>query len=181
MKFINRVFYKIEKFVDNLESLPRRFVRRTNKLIDFIKLGWEDYDWDYGYTYELLHYKFKKQAEYFEKSGLVEGSDYMAKVCRVLYKSIERFEEKGDFDFFSKYMEKKLPFKTDWKFVPSDRPGFSTTIWVYEGTDIPISTADAELKSKMIRRAANFEQRMKKKYRKIFYKTMYKNMEKLWD
>lgn len=167
--------------LDDLLRKVKRFVNRANKLIDFIKLGWEDNDWDYGYTYKILHYKFKKQAEYFEKSGLVDGSDYMAKVCRVLYKSIERFEEKEGFDFFTMYMDKKLPFKTDFKFVPAEHSDYSTMISVYAGTDIPLSTSDMELKSKIVRRAANFEYRMKKKYRKIFYRTMYKNMEKLWD
>jgi hypothetical protein len=167
--------------IERIISKAKRFKRRVLKLIDFVKLGWEDNDWDYGYTYTLLHYKFKKQAEYFEKLGIAQDNKYTAKICRVLYKCIERFEQKEGFDYFNMYAEKKLPFKTDFKFIPLQDIDGSRLVTVYEGTDIPLSTADAELKLKIIRRAANFEHRMTKKYRKIFYKTMYKNMEKLWD
>lgn len=165
---------------DLLHSIKKAHFRIT-RLIDFIKLGWNDYDWDYGFTYTLLHYKFKKQAEYFAKSGIAQDHKHTAKACRVLYKSLSKFEQ-YDNDYFNKYMEKKLPFKYDMSFGKVNHSTeLSSVIWVYEGTNTPLSEADTALKLKIVGRAMRYEQRMIAKYRKIFYKTMDKYMERFWD
>lgn len=168
-----------DKEDDVIHELKKAYFRIT-RLIDFIKLGWNDYDWDFGYTYTFLHYKFKKQAEYFAKSGIAQDHKHTAKICRVLYKSLAKFEQHDD-DYFNKYMEKKLPFKYEMSFSKLDGKDLSRLVWVYKDTDIPLSEADTALKSKIVGRAMRYEQRMVSKYRKIFYRTMDKYMEKLWD
>ena len=178
---LNKINNWLKDKEDDIIHRVKKAYFRIVRLIDYIKLGWEDYDWDYGYTYNYLHFKFKKQAEYFAKSGIAQDHKHTAKVCRVLYKSLERFQQHND-DYFSKYMDKKLPFKYSMSFAKlNEETGMSRVIWVYEGTDIPLSEADSALKSKIVGRASRYEQRMVTKYRKVFYSTMDKYMEKLWD
>lgn len=180
MKTIKRWYYKLEQFVLHLDTFPERFANRALKLWDFIKLGWNDNDWDYEYTYELLRYKFKKQEEYFLNSNIAVDNIKSAKIARVLNKSLDRFNG-NKFDYYEKYREKHLPFKVDFAFIPAEDPNYRTMIWVYEDSKIPLSTSDLELMQSVSNKAAKYERRMVKKYRKIFYRTMYKHMEELWD
>lgn len=168
----------MDQILEQLERYYTRFIHRACKLIDFIKLGWNDYDWDYARVLSLLDYKFRKMEVLFKEHGSAENSLKMAKVCRVLYKSLDKY---NDVEYYEKYMNKKAPFRVKWGFIPSDKEGYNQMIWLKEDTGVRLTEEENEIHSKYVRRAGNFEMRMKKKYKRIFFRTFSKYLEKLWD
>ena len=174
----------------NMDAIPdvtwikrkyNRIAHRITKLIQYIKLGWNDNDWDYGYTYDIIKYKLECQLKMFETSDIHTENDFSAKVCRVALKALDRFQY-DKFEYHSNYAEKNLPFKYDMSFVPSpDNLGCSRVIWVYEDSKEPLSVLDSELKNKVVLEAIGLEQRMHKKYKDLFYNLLNKHMDTLWD
>jgi hypothetical protein len=167
MEIFKRIEYKYNKFVF-----------RVQKLIAFIKLGWNDEDWDHQYLLDILDYKFKAIEKRFTEHQIIQDSKYYAKVARVLHRSLEKAYND---DYHIKYMDKKAPFQLDWKFVPADEPGFTRCIWVKSDTKEELTEQENEAYEKVSKRAYKYHARMKKKYKKIFFRTLYKNLDKLWD
>lgn len=174
----------------NLDAIPdrswikRKYDRiqhRITKLFQFIKLGWNDNDWDYGYTYDILKYKLECQLDTFNNSPIHMENTFSAKVCRVALKALDKFHY-DKFEYHSNYAEKNLPFKYKMSFVPSpDIQGCSRMVWVYEDSEQPLALVDLELKNKVGREAIALEQRMHKKYKDLFYNLLNKHMDTLWD
>ena len=48
------------------------FVFRVMKLWQFIKLGWNDYDYDFAFLLGLERYKLRRMSEYFKRKPLAE-------------------------------------------------------------------------------------------------------------
>jgi hypothetical protein len=160
----------------------RRFSRRVDKLIQFIKLGWNDYDWDVAYLYTVIDSKLDSMGRHFSQHGISEDNDKTIQKLRVLKKSLAKFQFD---DYGYKYQSKKLPFKVDFEFEEHDKTLNGEKLYgmysVYEGTKIKLSKEDQELYHKVLRQSIRFEVRMKKKYKKIFFKTLYKHERSLWD
>ena len=62
----------VEHVIDipyDIKVLFERFTHRMRKLIQFIKLGWDDYDWDHGYLTNILVYKLNAMSVYHKTRG----------------------------------------------------------------------------------------------------------------
>ena len=175
----------IEDFLDMLEDLPydiqfiyTRTIHRTRKLYDFIKLGWEDQDYDYGYLTDILKYKLDKMSLLHKNEGHAADHNIVAKRLRVASKALTLWQKD---DYHSKYCDKKECLAYDYISKPSGEKGFSQLIRVYEGTSIELTDYDEAAVRKIYANARKFETHMKKKYKKIFFRIMYKYYESFWD
>jgi len=160
----------------------RRAYKRAVKLVEFIKLGWEDRDWDYMYTYALLEYKIKKMETLFKESSIHDDHKFSQKVCRVLRKSMKKFLNE---DFYEDFLDKNCPIKYSSEVLPAVRESsgrqFYTMVDCIPGTKTPHTEADRYIISYYRIKAFEVERGMKKKYKAIFYNTLSKYMDTLWD
>jgi hypothetical protein len=162
----------------DIKIILKRFIYRINKLCDFIKLGWNDYDWDYQFMLDILEYKFKKMENQFKYHGVAEDSNKSEQICRVLHKSLSKYQNDN---YINKYKEKYLPFDVTFKITRNEDDSVIKLVTIRSDTLEELTEDETVLYHKVFRRGYKYEKRMKKKYKKIFFKTMYKHLEKLWD
>lgn len=160
-----------------------RFTRRTDKLIQFMRLGWNDYDSYYENLLDIMNSKFDSMGLFFSQRAYpCDNSDLAVKVCRVLKKSHSRWLNE---DYYDKFMNKKLPFKYIITLVETgnqfQNQSTYTTEVQYADTQIKLSDSDYKLYTKRSNQSHKFERRMRNKYKRIYFNTLYKHIEKLWD
>ena len=52
----------------------KRFFNKIIRILEFIKLGWRDEDWDYEYMLDLIEFKCKKMRKYLTNSDILNSS-----------------------------------------------------------------------------------------------------------
>lgn len=60
-----------------------RFFYRIEKMVQFLKWGWTDSDWDYAFLLELEQKKIKSMADVFEKENFFEGCEFVVRDMRI--------------------------------------------------------------------------------------------------
>jgi hypothetical protein len=165
--------------IEDVKELPytikydiKRFVYRAKKLLDFIKLGWNDEDYDSEYISNLITYKLETMSEYFIKCGHAESSDINAKRMRVASKALKQWHR---YDFACEYDRRhfvvKFEYDMDQQYL----------VKVFKGTKTPIGPILELAVKEQTREAIKYEKRMKKRYKKIFFKIMYNHYLEFWD
>lgn len=181
----------IKDFLDNyIVQYWNRFTRRVDKLIQFTKLGWNDYDWDQDYLTTVLDSKIDSMGRYFTQHGIdCSSKEHNIKVLRVLKKALDRWQAD---DYTDKYLAKKMgyPVRLELEQMSSvelkqrelSEDSNACIINKYHGwTGVMLTPDEVKEYNKQNMRAWKFEHRMKRKYKRIFFNTLYKNYESLWD
>ena len=52
----------------------KRFFKKIVRVLEFIKLGWQDEDWDFDYMLELIKFKCEKMRKYLTSSSILHDS-----------------------------------------------------------------------------------------------------------
>jgi hypothetical protein len=169
----------LEDLVFDVKELPytikydiKRFIYRAKKLLDFIKLGWNDEDYDSEFISDLIRYKLDTMSEYFIKSGHAKSNERNAKRMRVASKALKQWHR---YDFSCEYDRRhsivEFEYDMDQQYL----------VKVYKGTKTPLSPNHERIVKEQTREANKYEKRMKKRYKKIFFKIMYNHYLKFWD
>ena len=169
----------LEDLILDIKELPytikydiKRFIYRAKKLLDFIKLGWNDEDYDSEFISDLIRYKLDTMSEYFIKSGHVESNEINAKRMRVASKALKQWHR---YDFACEYDRRhsivEFEYDMDQQYL----------VKVYKGTKTQLSFNHERIVKEQTREAIKYEKRMKKRYKKIFFKIMYNHYLEFWD
>ena len=75
-----------------------RLWKRIKNIIRWIPVLWNDRDWDYHYTFEILKTKLKFQSKHFRKYGYHESSERDAERMELCIKLIDRVQNEYYFD-----------------------------------------------------------------------------------
>jgi len=97
LPFIKKVFYYLKLWF--IKKPKRFFLRNFYKLYvacEYAKFSWNNYDWDFAYTYELIHFKLKRVYKALEKGNAVQETEDM-KALKELTKIVYRLY-KGGYD-----------------------------------------------------------------------------------
>lgn len=171
----------VEYIVDipyDIGILFQRFNHRTRKLIQFIKLGWNDYDFDHGYLTDLLVYKLNAMSKYHKESGHTEDADKMAKQMRVAAKALQKYTDFNHATDYDRRNPSKINSEHSWNRTES---GLLSLKRVYTGTNLELSEEDIKIIREECRQSIRYEKRQLKRYKRIFFKLMYDNYLKWWD
>ena len=178
------ILERCEECITFLKYLPedvsykcKRAYKRVIKLSKFLALGWNDEDYDHSYLTDMLVYKLNAMSELQKKEGHGVTHLNIAKQLRVARKALQLWQKD---DYYINYIDKKE--KTAWEYAsfPSTE-GFFRLERVYTGTDLRVSEKDTIVIGKNSNAARRYEARMKKKYKRIFFRIMYKHYEQWWD
>lgn len=174
-QYIEIIKEDIVDFYDNLTGYYRRTKHRLQKLYDFLRLGWNDFDWDHGFLTNILLYKLRKMSEEHEKNGHAENSTEIAKLLRTARLSLYNWQKRDVRDrFIKEYMG----------LVPVVRMSHISPIYFtyyYPGTDSKLLPEDEKMYSEAISYAHKKERKYRHKYKRKFFKIMYENYERFWD
>lgn len=162
----------------DIKVLFQRLTHRTRKLIDFIKLGWNDYDFDHAYLTEVLVYKLNAMSKYHKESGHTVDADKMAKQLRVAAKALQKYTVLDHSLDYDRRNPSKVDSEYNWSRTDN---GLLSLRRVYTGTEVEISEEDAKIIREEMRQSMRYEKRQLKRYKRIFFKIMYDNYLKFWD
>lgn len=162
----------------DIKVLFQRFMHRTRKLVQFIKLGWNDYDFDHAYLTDLLVYKLNAMSKYHKESGHTEDADKMAKQLRVAAKALRKYTELDHAAVYDRRNPSKVNSEYSWGRTEN---GLLTLKRVYIGTNTEISENDSKIIQEEMRQSLKYEKRQLKRYKRVFFKIMYDNYLKFWD
>lgn len=162
----------------DIKVLFQRFTHRTRKLVQFIKLGWNDYDFDHAYLTDLLVYKLNAMSKYHKESGYSVDADKMAKQLRVAAKALQKYTELDHAADYDRRNPSKVNSEPSWCRTEN---GLLTLKRVYTGTNTEISEDDSMIIREERRQSMRYEKRQLKRYKRIFFKIMYDNYLKFWD
>lgn len=171
----------VEHVIDipyDIKVLFERFTHRMRKLIQFIKLGWDDYDWDHGYLTNILVYKLNAMSVYHKTRGHTVDADKMAKQLRVAAKALQKYTVLDHSLDYDRRHPSKVDSEHSWR---NTENGFLTLKRVYTGTNIEISEDDAKIIREEMKQSLRYEKRQLKRYRRIFFKITYDNYLTWWD
>ena len=121
MDEIRRLMYKIE-----------RFFSKIIRVLEFIKLGWEDEDWDFEYLLKLIEFKCKKMREDFNNSGFLTEEN--RRDIRIgLNKTLYFIDCYRDSSILYKDMYGEFPLEVSYRSVPCEN-GLSEMVSVNKKT-----------------------------------------------
>lgn len=62
----------------------KRQYRRLKRMWDFAKFGADNYDYDFGFVFKLLHFKLKRLKDALDKGFAIQGSEDMEALRRAI-------------------------------------------------------------------------------------------------
>ena len=173
VEFFEDTYSDICNIPDDISHSIFRGKQRIIKLVNFIKLGWEDEDWDHGYLTKMLTYKLNAMSNELHLRGHAEDSELRAKQLRVAAKALNLWQSDKFTDIYN--MDK---YETTWKSV-GDRTVSSHI--VHADTKIPLTEDELEIRAKELKESYKKQAKALKKYKLIFFKLIYRNYNNFWD
>lgn len=147
--------------------------QRIIKLVNFIKLGWNDEDWDHGYLTDLLEYKLNAMSNELKLRGHAEDSELRSKQLRVAAKALRLWQSERFADIYS--IDK---YEIVWE--PVGELTLSSKI-VHADSKIELTSKELDIRQKELNECYKKQRRAAKKYKLIFFKLMYRNYNNFWD
>ena len=153
----------------------KSFFQKIKRLIKFTPIIWNSYDWDYAYSVDLFKFQLLRMADYMEKNGHLENSDYNAQrirtVCRLMDKVYnEEYIDQAYGELESLYGKGIFRFKT----IPTEN-GMYTLSMVYES--YPNASEIEETRRLLYQKA----QEKQDKAHRLLWKLIEHNIREWWD
>lgn len=164
------LYYKIKDSVlDFLYYPPKSWFKKIHKIIKYIPILWDDYDFDYSYIYKLLRFKlvrtYKAINEGFEVSKDKDKRlKPLARCIQLLENLIENNYNKKQMDLY----HKKYPYVND--FVKDEK-----------GNLVSKPSKDSAKKYQMLRRVMKEEGRLMNKDKRELFDLMTIHIHSWWS
>ncbi len=174
-------WYPFGKLLRNIwMTLVWQWVRRITRVVQWVPVLWNNYDWDYCYILKVIDYKLARTQRAL-KNGMCEEEHSKEKIAEIqevrdLIKKID------DYDFVSEEQKVFTEKYGDLKTICSEiegKPGYRSMTSYYTKTQgNPVLEKEAEEESTRIHKLE--EERNQQAYDKLF-SLMAKNIRGWWD
>lgn len=140
------------------------------------KTIWNDRNWDFQYTYEILREKIKFQKEYFQKSQLVLGWEDQVKQLAFCERILNRLiEDDYTTQAYTEQLETRIVETVKETTILN---GEEKTVWrLVDNRPKEIQ----EKEDKIMRDSWAWEEHWKERDKKLLYKMLEKYSEEWWD
>lgn len=153
----------------------KRFFKKIIRVIEFIKLGWHDEDWDFYYLLKLIEFKCTKMRSYLGNSQVLIDSD---KLDIIIGLNRTLYYIKCYTDPYILYKDKygEFPLEVSHRTVPCEN-GCYRMVTINKKTGAVLSEEEEKVYHEYIITLNNLEQ---ESWNKIF-ETISKEGQKWWD
>lgn len=164
---INKILYPI-----------KRKYNQIKRVIDFLPLIWNSFDFDYRYAIELFEYQLKRTADFLEsdKAYSLHAKQNAQKIRT--YLKLSKKINNGDYSLkYQKELEKLYGEKVlNWNFIPTEnRDGSSYMKYDYEFWD------NHEEIDKKHDELFKLSQAKEKRAEELLWKYLHHNIRNWWD
>lgn len=103
--------YIKEKLLYPVKIRYIRFVKSSKRAISYAKFGWNNYDWDMGYVYELMAFKLKRLYKCLENGHCVQKKEDMKALRQFTKIFIRLSRDRYDSKYYREHIIKwgKMP------------------------------------------------------------------------
>ena len=169
--------------MNNIKYFFVRKRQQIKRLMDFLPIIWNGYDFDYIYSIELFKHQLKRQADYLESGrAITMTANDKAKRIRTAIELLDKVYNEEYAMEFSDRIE-ALYGKTNFKFIPSDyiaEDGSNTyevKIWNEKAVDEKHQEGIDELRRQMML----LSREKQEKAHRILWKFIEHNIRHWWD
>lgn len=167
--------------------LPYFFRRKKNqiqRLLDFLPIIWNGFDFDYIYTIELFKKSLERQANYLESdTAMTESAKMNAQKIRTAIRLIDKvYQQEYTYEQFE--LIEKLYGKTQYDFIECDDTSRFNGEKVYELKSRNENAVDDEHQKeidKLKRQVFIHGLDMEKKAHRVLWKFIEHNIQRWWD
>lgn len=101
----------------------KRTYRKIKRVIDFLPILWNGYDFDYHYAIELFQHQLKRTADYMESDrAMALDADRRAKKIRTAVELLEKvYDDSYACEYQQRVTEKYGEDALDWYFEPTGK------------------------------------------------------------
>lgn len=183
LRYRDGFFYdKLDTFltfiVNTFHYAPRSFFRNLRRSVDYIKLGWNNYDWDSHYIYEVLQFKLKRTLKELESGHSIPNQYNELKALKLAIKLGDRLVE--DWNHYSQFrdLHDAKWGKLDMDFEPVED---SNNLRLISSRPNANTKEEKEQELSDFMTALKKDDRRKQRDREIYFKILAKYIEYMWD
>jgi hypothetical protein len=168
------------KFVEWIAEVTHplsRFLKRVKRLLEFIPIIWNSYDWDHSYATGLFSYQLQRMVKYLEKNQSHVGWEHDVSRMKTAIELIKRVDE----DYYSlqyydlieqKYGKHRIDF------IPIDNSDTLELSLRFEKEYTDQELADIEKEERFLMKESILKQ---EKAKRILWKFINHNIENWWS
>ena len=176
-----------------ISSYVRNIGTSIRNLIKWFPIVWRDRDWDHSFTYDVIQFKLEQQATYLAKRNTFVNSQAYVDHARTMAKLIEMHR---DGHYGIEYMDHH---ETEWEFLDiDDKPDYKrleihVTSEDFDPYFAKYSRVYKQVLAGKINTGINFDPADRKdlafaishyneeRCKRILFKMLERNLDKLWD
>lgn len=161
----------------------KRKWRQVKRVLDYLPIIWNGYDWDYRYSIELFQHQLKRTAKEIKANGHREDKERVAHRIETAVEFLEKvYDEEYAYEYASKIEEAYGP--SDFKMIERDEVDADGNWITAEMIDVYERdyTKDELLLIQEEKDALIWESQAKqKRAHKLVWKYIEHNIERWWD
>ena len=156
----------------------RSYIRRINRLIEFIPIIWKGYDFDYSHSISLFRYQLNRTANEIERRKMITDWRHVSSRIRLASKLLELGYSEGYSDMVNRSYEERFGLSS-FKIVESDDPNLFeiSTLWWEKAEDSEHNEIINERFFEELRESYPKNERAKK----LAWELIAKDIETWWD
>jgi len=178
------IIYNIYKSLRNIKYLGdiiwfiKDIFHKINNIIIWFPIIWKDYNYDHYFIFNILQFKLIQQRKYLVDNNFTTGTDRINSKITLCLNLLEMMKD-GYMNYYDKYVD---PIEEKY-----GRIGFQTieTIEGFYTLKEKFNTALTQEEYKQykeeVKEAMNKVAKKNEQIRRIFYKTLEKELERWWD
>lgn len=164
--------------MDKISSNISWFFRRVKRVIEYIPIIWNGYDFDYRHALDLFHYQLSRTADFLEsdRAYSVKANQNARRLRTILELMKKVYDEEYRMEHFDKMEKIWGRYQWDWENNHNGTYSYKGIKWEFAHT--PEQQKQAELQfSNLTILAEEKHQRAKK----LLWKLIEHNLEYFWD
>ena len=161
--------------LNNVTYFFKRKYRQVERVIDFLPIIWNGFDFDYNYSIELFKKQLERQAKFFEsdKSHSARSKQDASRIRTAIRLMDKVYNDEYELEWVDKLKEEYGSDILDFKFEDTGR-GDGTSYMKYKYEDL-------NMRSKMKKELIKESREKQKRAHKLLWDFIEHNIQYWWD
>jgi hypothetical protein len=176
-KLYDVYFWLNYSYLGKTISFIRSIPQNTKRIIDWIPVLWNNFDWDYGYLEAVIIYKLERMEKVFRSHGMCVSSETYADEMRYV---LDCFEISENFELVKeqKEHEEKYGKLKMWSTPLKDQKGMHKLETKYLKCDTEELDTEAHDAYRVI---MDLEEKTKREHKELAFEIIKERIEYWWD
>lgn len=164
--------------INNITSNISWFFRRIKRVIEYLPIIWNGYDFDYSHSIDIFHYQLTRTANFLDSDDAynVLAKQDARRLRTILDLMKKVYDEEYRLEHFSKV--EAIYGKLEWVFDNNDDNIGNNIILEFKNADTPEKREEA---SKLLKKLDKESEEKHQRAKELLWKLVEHNIENFWD